>query len=300
MANISLIKFARLVGANNVIGMAQTLGQSMTSPISVRDLVESFGPPLQPTNLRLFWDLNVAGQIIYHSPSEHDVPSNKTIEFSWDDPATLPVRKATRYEIRVNNANTGQPFLTSPFPVLAHTAWGSGAFAAGTRYSWSVVPINDFGQGPPSLEYTFQTAQAPAPSHPPATGQLTIRVSLSGFGQQRSITSIGMSMAGPGAPTGLIPFQISQDRLTGTAVVSLPTPAQGSNAVPYVVRATVAFHYNGLINPNSGSISGAEDTSVSLGSPVTILWTGPNRAAIFSIQYDGPNNVFTMTFDGLV
>jgi hypothetical protein len=119
------------------------------------------------------------------------------------------------------------------------------------------------------------------------------------FGQQRSLTTVAMAIVGPGVPAGTVPFQFSADRSTATASLALPPPPSGQGSVPFTIRATVAFHYDGLINPNTGSISGPEDTTVELAAPVTIPWTGQSHSAQFAINYNGFDNVFIMTFEGL-
>lgn len=299
MATISLLKFGRLLGSNTVLGMAKILGVTPPPPpISIRALVESFGLPLQPTDLKLFWDLDVAGQIIFHPPDATGVPLDKTIQFDFRDPANTPVRKATSFELDIKVAATGQEFGRSPFSFVR--GFGTTGFQSNTAYSWNVLAINDFGRGPGSPTFTFQTAGPPPPPPPPHPETLTLRISLASFGQQRSITSVAMAINGPGAPTGTIPFQLSQDRLTATAAVSLPSPPSGQSSVSYTVFATVAFHYDGLIDPNSGSISGPEDAQVDLAAPTSISWTGQSRVALFSVSYSGFSNVFNLTFEGLL
>src|SRR5438046_5737573 len=93
MADISLIEFARLLGSNTVIGMAQKVGLTAPPPpISVRTLVRSFGLPLRPTNIQL----NLSGQPL----SPNNVPISG-FGYSWEDPGTGSPRQATIWESRI-------------------------------------------------------------------------------------------------------------------------------------------------------------------------------------------------------
>ena len=166
MATISLLKLGRLLGSNTVLGMAKIFGVTPPPPpISVRALVESFGLPLQPTDLKLFWDFDVAGHIIFHPPDATGVPLDKTIQFDFRDSAGTPARKATSFELDIKVAATGQEFGGSPFSFVR--GFGTTGFQPNTAYSWNVLPLNDFGRGPRSPTVTFRTAEAPPPPPPP-------------------------------------------------------------------------------------------------------------------------------------
>jgi hypothetical protein len=183
MASISLIKFGRLVGSNTALGMARTLGVTSPPPISVRALVESFGLPLQPTDLKLFWDLNSAGQVIFRPPGVTGVPLDKTIQFDWRDSADTPARKAKSFLLDIKVAATGQEFvapggLSCPFSSFG-PGLGTTGFKPNTRYSWNVTALNDFGTGESSETFTFQTVGPTIP--PPVKPQIS--VSSSGTGQ---------------------------------------------------------------------------------------------------------------------
>src|ERR1700693_2927179 len=116
--------------------MSQKAGLSPPPPpISVRALVKLLGHPLQPTDLRLFWDVNVAGQIVYHSPSDQAVPLGKTIQFDWRDQADSPVRKAKNWQLEVKHVETGQEFPGSPFS--SSPGAGITGFLPNSHYLWN-------------------------------------------------------------------------------------------------------------------------------------------------------------------
>jgi hypothetical protein len=191
MASISLIKFGRLVGSNTALGMARTLGVTSPPPISVRALVESFGLPLQPTDLKLFWDLNSAGQVIFRPPDVTGVPLDKTIQFDWRDSADAPARKAKSFLLDIKVAATGQEFvapggLSCPFSSFG-PGLGTTGFKPNTRYSWNVTALNDFGTGQSSETFTFQTV---GPTIPPSV-KPQISVSSSGTGQSSAFVITG-------------------------------------------------------------------------------------------------------------
>jgi hypothetical protein len=185
MAGIGLIQFARILGSHTVISMARKVGLNPPPPpISVRALVTLLRLPLQPTDLRLYWDVNVAGNIIFHPADEQGVPLNKTIQFDWRDPTDSPVRKAKTWQLRIKVTTTGQGFGRSPFSTLP--GFGTNGFEPNTRYSWSVTPLNDSGHGPSSAVFTFKTSpvlsQKPNITvvyHPPAA---SAKFSIKGTG----------------------------------------------------------------------------------------------------------------------
>jgi hypothetical protein len=192
MSTISLIKFGRLVGSNTVLGMARILGVTSPPPISVRALVQSFGLPSQPTDLKLFWDLNSAGQIIFRPPDVTGVPLDKTISFDWRDSADTPARRAKSFLVDIKVAATGQEFhppggLSSPFSSISQASFGITGFESNTRYSWNVTALNDFGTGQSSETFTFQTVGPTIP--PPVKPQIS--VSSSGTGQSSAFVITG-------------------------------------------------------------------------------------------------------------
>jgi hypothetical protein len=82
------------------------------------------------------------------------------------------------------------------------------------------------------------------------------------------------------------------------ASLQLPRPPAGQT-VFYTITASSTFQFDGLINPNTGSISGPEESQVSLDAPIQIPFTGQSRTALFSVTFDGFNNVFRMSFASL-
>jgi hypothetical protein len=299
----SLLDFARRLGSNTVIGMAQKVGlPPPPPPISVRNLINLADPPLplDPVDLQ-------------PKNGARDVSSDPLIFFR--DPGIGSRKAAGQFEFFVTQNNV----IVDP----SHKVTGPGTIGnpvqpPGFKYFFPLPPgvvtltvwgRNRLGKGPSSTS-TFMVRSAPTPTPtphpppphppPPTTKTLTLKVVIASFGQQRGIDSVAMVITGPGAPAGSIPYQLSQDRSTATAVVPLPSPPSGQGAVSYTINGRAAFHYDGLINPNSGSISGHEDAGVDLTTPASIPWTGQSRVALFSITYDGPNNVFIMAFAGLL
>jgi hypothetical protein len=169
MAVASLTEFARLVGSNTLLGIAQKLGVSPPPPpISVRSLIRLFGLPSAPVNLKLSWDLDEGGRLRLRAPDFQAVPSDKTIGFYWNDPSNLAVSKATSYQLQLKIAATGRDFDLSPFSVRASGQLGVAGFKPSTSYWWGIVPFNAFGQGPASDVFTFRTAPVSTPAPPPA------------------------------------------------------------------------------------------------------------------------------------
>ena len=147
MAFISLRPFAQILGSNTVSGMAQKAGLKWPPPppVSIRNLANLTGKPLQPTNLRA-------------------EPVGNPMDgwyLTWDDPAsTSGIAFDPRTEIGVNftitNLITGKgvtPYFDSIFN------WTN--YEHDTPYSLQVTPYNQFGQGPISAVYTFRTEPGP-------------------------------------------------------------------------------------------------------------------------------------------
>ena len=105
-------------------------------------------------------------------------------------------------------------------------------------------------------------------------------------------------IAGPGAPQAPQSAQVGPDGHEADVIVTLPQAPSGQPPVVYTIVSTAAFHYNALTGPSG--VTGAEDTQVDLGTPAQIPWTGQGHTALFGIRYNGFNNSFTYTFDGLL
>jgi hypothetical protein len=301
MAAISLRRFAGLVGSNTVSGMARGAGMTWPPPpaIFLRSLIATVGAPLQPDSLSLSWDLDVAGKPILHTPEAQAVPVNKDINFTWHDAGQAGVRRALSWQVPIKVAATGQDFVHSPFSVQNVPSFGI-RFDTVSRYSWSVVPLNDFGQGSPSPVFTLQTTQVtgpppPPPPPPPAKGTLTLRLTMGIPALKFSITKAQWQLTGPGAPATPQDSTITPDGHVAQFALPLPPPS-GQSSVLYTIRGTVAFHYEALTGPSG--VTGAEDSEVSLNQPAPISWTGQSLVALFSLKYDGFNNVFVFAFDG--
>jgi hypothetical protein len=287
----SLNQIAQLLGSNTVIGMAQKVGLTPPPPsISVRNLINLADPPLP-----------LAPVDLQPNNGARSVSNDPLIFFR--DPGAGTRKAAGQFEFVLlhNGVMLGSPPATGATSISSPvTPFKIGFFTLPPgQITLSVGGRNRTGVGPFSTSTFMVISPTPTPTPTPAHGTLTIRVVIAPFGLQRRIKTVAMVITGPGVPATPIPFQLSQDLSTATALVPLPSPPSGQSAVQYVISATVTFHFNGLINPNSGSISGEEDAEVILSAPTGISWTGQNRLALFSVHFDGFNNVFLMTFEGL-
>jgi hypothetical protein len=286
----SLILLGRILGSKSVIGMAAKVGLSPPPPpISVRHLIDLVDPPLP-----------LAPVDLLPANGARNVSANPIAFFR--DPAIGTKKAAVQFELFFlhDGITVGSPPLTGPILISNPVS------PPGFKIDFLTLPqgevtltvrgSNRAGRGPSSS--TIFTVGSPSPP-PRPTHLLTLRVGIAGFGQQRNIKTVAMVITGPGVPAGAIPFQLSQDGSTATALMPLPPPA-GQVPVRYTVNAKTSFHFDGLINTNTGSISGPEDAQVDLTAPATILWTGQSRLARFSVTHDDFNNVFIMSFDGLI
>lgn len=290
----SLIKFAGILGSNTVVGMAQKLGLSRPPPrISVRDLFDLAQRtilPFAPVDLQ---------------PVNGAIGVSNTPDIFFRDPMTdTPVAAAQfGYRVTQNNVAIDPGHQLSGLQAL----FSHGPRSAPPGLKW----ISPLPPGPVTLEVfglnkarqpgatsrsTFTVAGSLPIPHPPqpTTGTLTIRVGINLGAQRQSITQAPFIITGPGAPTTPVPGQLGPGALSAQIVVPLPNPPQGQSSVLYTLFSTVAFHFEGLINPNSGTISGAEDAQVDLDLATSIVWTGQNRVAQYVITFDGFNNVFLM------
>jgi hypothetical protein len=182
VASLSLRRFGQLLGSNTVIGMAQKVGVTPPPPrISVRELIRSFGLPLQPTHLKVSSDPNFAGQFV----------------FEWTDPAQSPVRKAASYSLKITVGTTGQSFFAAGFvpvaisPASFKATFEAGGFKPDTSYSWNVLPFNEFGEGPSSPLLTFHTPPTPGP--PLVKPSISVSSSGSGPGSVFVVSGSGFS-----------------------------------------------------------------------------------------------------------
>jgi hypothetical protein len=256
MADISLIQCARLLGSTKVGDMAIKVGftfpPALGTSISVRELVRRVLQPLPPTNLKLFWDVNAAGQIIFHPPDVTGVPLDKTIQFDWSDSADTPGRKAKKFLLDIKVAATSQEFhppggLSSPFETGA--GFGTTGFEANTRYSWNVVALNDFGRGPSSQTFTFQTVGRTGP--PPVKPQISVSSSGSGAGSVFVIIGSGF------LPNHDIIIRLADDALTPFPALHQSSDGQGKLNARFGIPCTsrLGLHFTATDGrPDPGNI----------------------------------------------
>jgi hypothetical protein len=167
---LSLRDFGQLLGSTSVNDMAQKL--KLERPLSVRDML-TLGIPLQPINLKIEW--NQSGQLVSDYPNSNNVPAGLAfVALTCDDQGKGSQRAATSWEYHLQSRGTEKVFSGSPAVFVIPTS----ELAYSTAYTWRVVPLNEFGAGPSSPSFTFQTkAQAvPSPPHPPPLKPPTISV----------------------------------------------------------------------------------------------------------------------------
>jgi hypothetical protein len=118
------------VGAATVSDMALKLGLNpVPRPLSVRNLILTFGIPLQPTNLRISWPEGPFPQrLVDHSPNSTNVPEDGA-NLAWDDPGNRSQRAATSWSLRLQFEGTANDFA------IAHSASFSMHFELDTFYS---------------------------------------------------------------------------------------------------------------------------------------------------------------------
>ena len=285
MTEIKLVPFARLLGTNSVLGMAQKVGLAPPPPpISVRNVVDLASRiilPLAPVGLQ---------------PQNGASGISNSPDLFFRDPGAGTPAEAGQFDFIV----TQNDVIVDP----NHMLTGAAATAApvtspGLKWFFPLPPgqvtlsvsgRNRAGNGPSSSS-TF-TVSSPPP-RPPQTGTLTLEVTLTLPAFSQRFTVVGWSISGPGAPQAPISSPVG-DR---TSSVSVPLPAPHGSA-SYTIRSSVKFAYDGLVR-NNGT-SGPEDSpQVDLSQPTLIPWTGQSRVARFAVTYDSFNNVFLMASGGL-
>jgi hypothetical protein len=175
--SVSVRDFGRLLGAETVTAMAAKVGVDPTvRPVSVRTLILSFGLPLQPANLRISWLKGSFPQHpVDHPPDSREVPVRGS-SLQWNDPGRESQRKATAWNLHLQFEGTAKDFAISALVPFSMD------FDSDTFYSWSVIPANEFGQGPSSTTFTFHTESSTPPQPPVPPAKPTISVTKSGSG----------------------------------------------------------------------------------------------------------------------
>jgi hypothetical protein len=188
MANISTLPYARLLGANTVIGMAQKVGLSAPPPaISLRNVLTLAGQQILPAAPVDLQPANGATGI-----------SNNPYLF-FRDPGAGGPGAAFQFEYSLSQNN----YLIDPsHSITGDVATGSPLAAPGIRW-FSVLPpgqvtlevasVNKNGKGPTSSS-TFTVPAPPAPKPKPLVPP-TISVSNSGSGDGASFVVTGSGFA---------------------------------------------------------------------------------------------------------
>jgi hypothetical protein len=267
--------------------------------LSLRDLIVEVAGPSTPEELWLDWDVDVAGRLIHHGPSDQAVPVDVGIGFNWRDPGASTARQAAAFVVDVTHAAgpvAGSPFTTELPDRL------SLSFDRPDRFTWVVRARNDVGESPPTTANTFQTvAKAapppPPPPPPPTPAVVTIRLGLDLPANEQSITSAAFQLVGPGAPTTPAVAVIQPDRRSAVATIALPPPAGGGLA-RYQLTGQCAFHYSGLTGPSG--VTGPEDTEAEFAQPVPVSWTGHAMTLLVGLRYELTTNAFSMSVVGQV
>lgn len=186
MTDISLIQYARLLGSNTVIGMAQKVGLTPPPPpISVRDLIDLAGRiilPFAPVDLQ---PQNGAQGI-----------SNNPFLFFRDPGAGSPAA-AGQFEFLVtqNNVVVGSP------PLTGAASTSSPLTPPGIKWfvplppgnvTFQVWGRNKAGDGPVSTS-TFTVISPPPPPPPPPPPVISVSSEGSGQGSIFVVTGSGFS-----------------------------------------------------------------------------------------------------------
>ena len=227
MAVISLLQVAHFLGSNMGSGMSQKVGLKWPPPppISVRNLANLAGRPLQPTGLVLVCNVG-AGYLVEYPPDSQSVPANANfVELSWRDAGVGSIREAKVWHATLKNVGTGRDLYDGdveanklvPPGVFFVASTSSPALEFDTSYSWNVVPFNDFGQGPGSPVFTFRTQSTPPPPPP------TISVSSQGVGPSSVFTVTGSGFS----PNTLVTIRVVNKSLD-TETFSQTSDAHGN------------------------------------------------------------------------
>ena len=156
--SLSVRQFGQLIGAATVSGMAERLGV-ITRPLSVRDMILGFGLPQQQT-LQLGWlEGEFPKHFVNHPPNSTSVPVTVDggVLLQWDDPGRGSQRASTAWTLKFRKGNGSEKIFSTTFPGVTE------GLDFNTAYTWSVVPENQFGKGPPSPTFMFVTEAGPQP-----------------------------------------------------------------------------------------------------------------------------------------
>jgi len=188
MADISVLPYARLLGTNTVIGMAQKVGLSAPPPaISLRNVLILAGQQILP----------VAPVDLQPANGATGISTNPYLFFR--DPGAGGPAAAFQFEYSLSQNN----YMIDPsHSITGDVVTGSPLAAPGIRW-FSVLPPgqvtlevlarNKNGKGPTSSS-TFTVVSAPTPPPKPLV-KPTISVTKSGSGQSASFTVTGSGFA---------------------------------------------------------------------------------------------------------
>ena len=286
MADIRLDEYARLLGSNTVIGMAEKVGLTRPPPrISVRNLVDLAAGVILPFAPVDLLPQNGAGGI------------SSSPDLYFRDPGAGTPAAAAQFEFVL----TQNGIIVDPGPnFVLGAGTASPLTPPGVKWGFPLPPgevtltvsgMTKAGKKGPASSSTFNVGSLP-PTPTPQTKTLTLQVTLSLPAFAQSITETKWSLSGPGSPQA--PINSPASGSTSQLAIPLPTP-QGP--ATYTVRSSVAFAYNELVR-NNGT-SGPENSQVDLSPPTPIPWTGQSRVVRFAITYNSSDNVFIMAFQGL-
>ena len=227
MTGISLIQYARLLGSNTVIGMAEKVG--LTPP----------PPPISVSNL-----INLAGRIIKPFAPVGLQPQNGAQGISndpylfWQDPGEGTPAAAFNFYFIVaqNNVEVGSPPLTgwgkTSVPLTPPGAKWAFPLPPG-EVTLTVLGSNRAGDGPASTS-TFTVGSPPPPpppSQPTITASIgsddTVTVSGKGFNKSQTVNFQVTVRSGLGTPN-LAPNNVPDARTYQFA----QTSADGSGSFP--------------------------------------------------------------------
>jgi hypothetical protein len=280
MTDVSLIQYARLLGSNTVIGMAEKVGLTPPPPpISVRNIVALAGQtafkPVAPVNLQ---PQNGAQGI-----------SNSPFLFFSDPGAGTPAAAGEfGFIVTQNNVVVGSPPLTGP------AVTPSPLSLPGVKWPFPLPPgqvtlsvwgQNRAGDGPASTS-TFTVASAPPPP-PPQQPTITAsigsddRVTVNGQGFNKSqIVNLQVTVAGGPSTPPVLP-NITQD---------VRNQFPQTNADPNGSFANLA-----VLPQNFGSVQFQDGTTSHVRAGETIAVIAKNANVSNFTPGPGVSNVVTIT-----
>ena len=281
MNDISLIQYARLLGSNTVIGMAQKVGLTPPPPpISVHNLIDLAGRIILP-----FAPVDLQPQ-----NGAQGIPNNPDLFFRDPGGGTPGATGQFEYLVTQNNVVVGSPPLTgpsvTPSPLSPPGVKWPVPLPSG-KVTLQVWGRNRAGDGPASTS-TFTVASSPPPPPPP---QPTITASIGsdnrvtangrGFNKSQIVNLQATVRGGPTTPPTL-PNNTADNRNQWPQTTA---DANGS------FTALIILPQN--FNPNSVQFQDGITCHVRVGEIIAVI--AKNATVSNFTPGPGVSNVVTMT-----